>query len=144
MKAFKGVVWNKIEHDQFSVPAVAVAAAGAQQTQIVSSRMEMYSGKFISRMMVSKMFQDLGQAEAKKKTRSRVLFEVPLEIDCENRTALLPLSFCERCLPDKNAYMELTTTGARTKGRFNNNPLPPPLLLSSCLYPTPHSPLSTR
>ena len=66
MKAFKGVVWNKIEHDQFSVPAVAVAAAGAQQTQIVSSRMEMYSGKFISRMMVSKMFQDLGQAEAKK------------------------------------------------------------------------------
>ena len=69
-KAFQGVVWNKIEHDQISVASNADAGAAngitaASKEQVIAQRLEMFSNKFISRMLVSKMFQDKSVTLAK-------------------------------------------------------------------------------
>ena len=57
---FKGVVWNKIEHDSFNIPFVDTSgfADPATVTQTVNERIERFSDKYVGRVVVSKMFSN--------------------------------------------------------------------------------------
>lgn len=64
---FKGVVWNKIEHDSFNVPFVDTSgfADTDKATQSVNQRIERFSDKYVGRIVASKMFTNPDIAKAR-------------------------------------------------------------------------------
>jgi len=55
-----GIVWDEIEHDQYTVPAVdtALFAADKRQVQSVSNSSLAYKGKIVERLLVCKQLQN--------------------------------------------------------------------------------------
>lgn len=59
MSGFNGAVWNKVEHDQVSVPAIANPAGAADKTpQDLTFRLNAFDDKFVSRLLFTKSLVD--------------------------------------------------------------------------------------